>query len=437
MEPLAARLRPQHLDEFMGQTHLLAPGKPLWQAIQNGKPHSMILWGPPGTGKTTLAKLLANNSNVEFISISAVMSGVREVRQAIEDAQKREEETHRKTILFVDEVHRFNKSQQDVFLPFVENGTIIFIGATTENPSFEINNALLSRCRVYILESLKEIDMLNLIESALKNPKSGFQSFNITFPPTLQQLLAKAADGDARQCLNLLEVAISHAGLTDGNIIIDEPILQEVMSGTLNRFDKGGDIFYDQISALHKSVRGSSPDAALYWFARMVSSGCDLLYIARRVVRMASEDIGNADPKALEIALNAWQVQERLGSPEGELAIAQAIIYMAIAAKSNASYVAFNAAMHDAKAMGSLSVPIHIRNAPTTLLKSMGHGKQYRYDHDEINAFAAGQTYFPDSMGEKIYYHPVERGLEIKIKEKLETLRLLSRKKINPVKEET
>ena len=429
MEPLAARLRPDSLEAFVGQRHILAPGKPLWQAIQSGNPHSMLLWGPPGTGKTTLATLLAQKSNCEFMSISATMSGVRDIREAIENAKKIKDTDSRKTVLFVDEVHRFNKSQQDVFLPFIEDGTIVFIGATTENPSFEINNALLSRCRVYILKSLEQIDMLNIIKAALENPKLGLKSSPVVFSETLQKLLAQSADGDARQCLNLLEMAISYAGVgcENGPTIIDENVLNEVMSGTLNRFDKGGDIFYDQISALHKSVRGSSPDAALYWFARMVSGGCDLQYVARRVVRMASEDVGNADPKALEIALNAWQVQERLGSPEGELAIAQAIVYMAVAAKSNATYMAFNAAMRDAKERGSLSVPIHIRNAPTKLLKSMGHGKKYRYDHDEINAFSAGQTYFPDTMGEQIYYKPVDRGLEIKIQEKLDKLRALSK----------
>ncbi len=421
--PLAARLRPQVLEDFIGQTHLLGPGKPLWQALHSGNPHSMLLWGPPGTGKTTLAKLLANVANIEFISISAVTSGLKDIREAIDKATVRRETLNQKTILFVDEVHRFNKSQQDVFLPFVENGTIIFIGATTENPSFEINNALLSRCRVYVLKSLEEQDLLTIIDRALSHPASGFESEVIVFDPALRALLAKAADGDARRTLNLLEIALSHAVLQDQKLVITEETLQQVVSGTLNRFDKGGELFYDQISALHKSVRGSSPDAALYWFARMIVGGADPLYIARRVVRMANEDIGNADPKALEIALNAWDVQERLGSPEGELAIAQAIVYMAVAPKSNAVYMALKAAMQDAKDQGSLEVPIHLRNAPTKLMKNLGHGKNYRYAHDETNAFAAGQTYFPDKMGEKVYYQPVPRGLEIKIKEKLESLK--------------
>ncbi len=425
--PLAARLRPHTLNDFMGQYHLLAEGKPLWQAIQTKQPHSMILWGPPGTGKTTLAKILAEASDAAFISISAVMSGLKDVREAIDTATALAKAQNQKTILFVDEVHRFNKNQQDVFLPYVENGTIIFIGATTENPSFEINTALLSRCSVYILKSLATQDLLEIIDRALTHPDLSLSGDNekIVFELSLRKLLVESADGDARRALNLLELSLRHAKQEKNQLIIDEAILQAVVSGTLNRFDKGGDLFFDHISALHKSVRGSSPDAALYWFSRMITSGCDPLYIARRVVRMASEDIGNADPKALQLALNAWEVQERLGSPEGELAIAQAIVYMAVAPKSNAVYTALKTAMQDAKANGSLDVPLHLRNAPTKLMREMEYGATYRYDHDEPNAFSAGQTYFPEKMGERKYYHPVSRGLEIKIKEKLELLKSL------------
>jgi len=420
--PLAARLRPTTLEAFVGQTHLLAPGKPLWQALKQGIPHSMIFWGPPGTGKTTLARLLAHRIELDFVCLSAVTAGVKDIRAAIETANRRHSSTQQKTVLFIDEVHRFNKAQQDVFLPDIEEGTIIFMGATTENPSFEINNALLSRCRVYVLKSLSESDILNIITQALSHPALGMTN-TIEFPEILKAMLAKAADGDARRALNFLELLLHHASINADCLTITEPLLVEVLSGTLNRFDKGGDIFYDQISALHKSVRGSSPDAALYWFARMVVGGCDPLYIARRIIRMATEDIGNADPRALEIALNAWDVQERLGSPEGELALAQAIVYLAVTPKSNAVYLAYQSALAEAKSSGSLEVPLHLRNASTALLRSLQHGANYRYAHDEAQGFSAGQSYFPTELGERAYYHPVDRGLEIKIKEKLKKLK--------------
>lgn len=427
--PLATRLRPTTLDEFIGQKHLLIPQKPLYQAIKTGHAHSMIFWGPPGSGKTTLARMIAESAQAHFVSLSAVMVGLKEVRQEIETAKKRLEESRQRTILFLDEVHRFNKAQQDAFLPHIENGTIIFIGATTENPSFELNNALLSRATVYVLKRLSEEEILALIQQALENPKSGFDKNQLIFDENLQKKLAKIADGDARQALNTLELLISEAPLNpQGKKIITEAYFEEVVTGGLRHFDKSGDYFYDQISALHKAVRGSSPDGALYWFARMIDGGTDPLYIARRVLRMASEDIGNADPKALEIALNAWEVQERLGSPEGELAIAQAIVYMAVAPKSNAVYTAFKQAMKDAKEHGTLPVPFHIRNAPTQLMRNLEYGKAYRYDHDEPYAFAAGQTYFPEKLGEQIYYQPVPRGLEIKISEKLKELRELAKK---------
>jgi putative ATPase len=421
--PLAARLRPSTLEAFVGQTHLLAPGKPLWQALKQGIPHSMIFWGPPGTGKTTLARLLAHRIELDFVCLSAVTAGVKDIRAAIETASRRYNSTQQKTVLFIDEVHRFNKAQQDVFLPDIEEGTIIFIGATTENPSFEINNALLSRCRVYVLKSLSESDILTIITQALSHPDLGIAINTIEFPEILKKMLAKAADGDARRALNFLELLLHHAPVDNDCLTIRESLLVEVLSGTLNRFDKGGDIFYDQISALHKSVRGSSPDAALYWFARMIAGGCDPLYIARRIIRMGTEDIGNADPRALEIALNAWDVQTRLGSPEGELALAQAIVYLAVAPKSNAVYLAYQSALAEVKSGGSLEVPLHLRNAPTALLRTLQHGANYRYAHDEAQGFSAGQSYFPTELGEREYYHPVERGLEIKIKEKLEKLK--------------
>lgn len=420
-QPLAARLRATSLDEYVGQEHVLAPGKPLREALEQGALHSMIFWGPPGVGKTTLARLLAKVTDAHFETISAVLSGVKEIRQAVEVAQQHAAQYGRRTILFVDEVHRFNKSQQDAFLPYVEDGTLIFIGATTENPSFELNNALLSRARVYVLKSLDEAAMRKLVNRALTDPK-GLGDRHLSLPDEAFQILLAAADGDGRRLLNFLENAADLAE-DDGEIGVE--LLQNLLGDSRRRFDKGGEAFYDQISALHKSVRGSSPDGALYWYARMLDGGCDPLYIARRVVRMASEDIGNADPRALTLCLNAWDVQERLGSPEGELAVAQAIVYLACAPKSNAVYAAFKAAMRDAAEQGSQEVPLHLRNAPTKLMKQLGYGDEYRYAHDEPDAYAAGEDYFPESLQPRQYYEPVPRGLELKIRDKLQHLRNL------------
>jgi putative ATPase len=384
----------------------------------------MIFWGPPGTGKTTLGKLIAGYCDMEFITISAVLAGVKEVRAAVARAQQLQKEQSRRTMLFVDEVHRFNKSQQDAFLPFVEDGTFTFIGATTENPSFELNNALLSRARVYVLQSLGSKDLRQIVDRAMNDAKFGLAERGIELAENLRDDLSEAVDGDGRRVLNLLEIAIDLAD-SKGQKAIEATDLAEVLSGTLRRFDKGGEAFYDQISALHKAVRGSAPDAALYWLCRMLDGGCDPVYLMRRIVRMASEDIGNADPRGLRIALDAWESYEKLGKAEGELGIAQAVLYLASAPKSNAVYMAFNAAMAEVRSQGSAEVPIHLRNAPTKLMKELGYKKGYRYAHDEPDAYAAGENYFPDAMGQRQYYKPVNRGLEIKIAEKLQRLKAL------------
>jgi putative ATPase len=421
-QPLAAKQRPSDLTNFAGQLHILSEGKPLRESINSGIPHSMILWGPPGVGKTTLAKIIASAAEAHFENISAVLSGVKEIRAAIATAQQQRDSHGRKTILFVDEVHRFNKSQQDAFLPYVEDGTLIFIGATTENPSFELNNALLSRCRVYVLKSLEAEEIKTIVTSAL--PKL---PISLSIDNQALDLLANAADGDARRALNLLEIAADL--VTDSNQpILDQQILEQVLVGDNRRFDNKGEYFYDQISALHKSVRGSDADASLYWLCRMLDGGCDPLYLARRIVRIASEDIGNADPRALEIALNAYQAQERLGSPEGELSLAQAVVYLAVAAKSNAVYQAYKSAMADVRSTPSYEVPLHLRNAPTKLMKELDYGKDYRYAHNEQGAYAAGENYMPQQLKDKQYYFPTERGLEGKIAEKLKYLRTLDKK---------
>ncbi|MEJ5211446.1 MAG: replication-associated recombination protein A [Burkholderiales bacterium] len=420
--PLAERLRPASLDEVIGQRHLLGPGKPLRLAFEARRLHSMILWGPPGVGKTTLARLMAHAFDAEFIALSAVFSGVKDIREAIARAEAALEQQGRHTILFVDEVHRFNKAQQDAFLPYVEQGLVTFIGATTENPSFEVNGALLSRAQVYVLEPLGEAELGELFDRALRLALG-----ELTFEPAARERIIAYADGDARRLLNLLE-QVHTAAQAAGRREVDEAFVANALARSGRRFDKGGEAFYDQISALHKSVRGSNPDAALYWFVRMLDGGADPLYLGRRLVRMASEDIGLADPRALRLALDAVETYERLGSPEGELALAEAVLYLACAPKSNAVYVAYNAAREFVARDGSRPVPLHLRNAPTRLMKELGYGKAYRYAHDEPEAYAAGENYFPEGMPGVRFYEPTPRGLEGKIAERLAHLRELDRK---------
>ena len=418
-------MRPRTLDEVAGQAHLLAPGKPLRQAIESGRLHSLVLWGPPGTGKTTLARLIAQSSQAQFIALSAVMAGVKDIRAAVDAARAERERSGRPTVLFLDEVHRFNKAQQDTFLPYLEDGTLTFVGATKENPSFEVVSALLSRARVYVLKPLGEEDLLRLLRTALTDAQRGLGALALEADPQALELIARAADGDGRRALNMLELAASLTEAAGPGARITLECATEVASGTRRRFDKGGEQFYDQISALHKAVRGSDPDAALYWFARMLDGGCDPLYIARRVVRMAVEDIGLADPRAFALVLDAWEAYDRLGSPEGELALANAVVYLACAPKSNAVYVAMGEVKADIERFGTLEVPLRLRNAPTRLMENLGYGRGYRYAHDEPGGYAAGERYLPDELPDRRYYRPVPRGLEIKIGEALAKLRNL------------
>ncbi|MDH3637291.1 MAG: replication-associated recombination protein A [Gammaproteobacteria bacterium] len=421
--PLADRMRPNDLGEIAGQEHLLGKGKPLRHALESGNLHSMVFWGPPGTGKTTLARVIAKQTESQFIGISAVLCGIKDIRDAVATARKVRQSSGRGTILFVDEAHRFNKSQQDAFLPHVEDGTITFIGATTENPSFELNNALLSRARVYQLKSLTVQALRTVIERALTDARAGISMHRAAVADAVCERIADAADGDARRALNILETAVDMAVHTGGTV--ETTWVDEIVSGANRRFDKRGDTFYDQISALHKSIRGSSPDASLYWLTRMLDGGCDPTYLARRLTRIASEDIGNADPRALQVALDAWNAYERLGSPEGELALAQAAVYLACAPKSNAVYLGYREAMRDSEEYGSKEVPTRLRNAPTAMMKELGFGGDYRYAHDEDQGYAAGESYFPDDMPLRQYYRPTQRGLEKKIAEKLAYLRKL------------
>lgn len=425
-EPLAARMRPRNLEEYVGQTHLVGPGKPLRRAVEQGQLHSMILWGPPGVGKTTFAHLLATVGDLGYETLSAVLSGVKDIRAAVDRARSRKQGEGRDTLLFVDEVHRFNKSQQDAFLPHIEDGTFIFVGATTENPSFELNSALLSRTRVYVLQNLTDDELVGLLRRALHS-ENGLAG-QVRVSDRVLALMAAAGNGDARRSLNILEVASDLAEPGADNLPeITESVLEQVLQSSLRRFDKGGDLFYDQISALHKAVRGSDPDASLYWMCRMLDGGADPLYIARRLVRIASEDIGNADPRALRLSLDAWDVLERLGQAEGELALAQAVTFLALAPKSDAVYSAFNRCMADIRKDPDYPVPVHIRNAPTALMKELGYGEEYRYAHDEPDAFAAGESYLPEEIHQRRYYEPVPRGLEIRLAEKRERLDALNR----------
>ncbi len=425
--PLAARMRPTNLAQYIGQSHLLGENKPLRVAIEQGYLHSMILWGPPGTGKTTLAEVIAHYANAEIERLSAITSGVKDIREAIEKAKKHQY-AGRRTILFVDEVHRFNKSQQDAFLPHIEDGTVIFIGATTENPSFELNNALLSRSRVYKLRLLEPEEIAQVIEQALTDKERGFGNLSFDFPNEVKTHHVSMTGGDARITLNYLEILVDLAEEnSQGAKVITKESLAEVVGEKVSRFDNKGDLWYDLISAFHKSVRGSDPDAALYWYARIINAGGDPLYVARRLLAIASEDVGNADPRGMQIALNAWDCFTRVGAAEGERAIAQAAVYLACAPKSNAVYTAWSCAKHDAQAKPDFEVPVHLRNAPTRLMKEMGYGKDYRYAHDEPNAYAAGESYFPEEMQDTQYYFPVKRGLEIKISEKLAFLEQLDK----------